>query len=182
MYEGKQAMRDRFEPQSRKGKYQAEFQAQKKKQSEEWPNFAQDLQNVADKVFPHLQAEARDQLALIHYLSQIENPQLEFGVKQQKPENLDAAMSATLEMESYLPSKMTALETAGTNFECPAETTTAVASATTAEGLESTSSLIKQLLERMDRMELELQQSKQTQASLEEWSLIANHKGSLLEL
>ena len=60
-YEGvKQAMLDRFEPQSRKGRYQAEFQARRKIQSEGWANFAQDLQNLADKVFPHLQAEARD--------------------------------------------------------------------------------------------------------------------------
>ena len=51
---------DRFEPQSRKGRYQAEFQARRKIQSKGWANFAQDLQNLADKAFPHLQAEARD--------------------------------------------------------------------------------------------------------------------------
>ena len=45
-YEGvKRAMRDRL-PQSRKGRYQAEFQARRKKQSEGWADFAQDLQNL----------------------------------------------------------------------------------------------------------------------------------------
>ena len=65
-------------------------------QAEGWANFAQDLQNLADKAFPHLQAKTRDQLALAHYLFQIENSQLAFSVKQQKPANLDAPVSANL--------------------------------------------------------------------------------------
>ncbi len=105
------------------------------------------MQNLADKAFPHLQAEARDQLALTHYLSQIENLQLAFSVKQQKPANLDTAVSATLEMESYLPSKVTTLRTAGTDLEYPTETKPVIASATTKGDSESTSHLMKQLLE-----------------------------------
>ena len=79
----KQAMKDRFkfEPQSRKGRYQAEFQSWRKKQCKGWADFAQDLQSLADKVFPHLPGEARYKLALTHYLSQIENIQLGFSVK-----------------------------------------------------------------------------------------------------
>ena len=161
-YDGvKQAMQDRFEPPSRKGRYQVEFHARRKVQAKGWANFAQDLQNLADKAFPHLQAEARDQLALTHYLAQIENPQLAFSVKQQKPANLDAAVSATLEMESYLPSK---LMTARTDLEGSTKTDT-VTAASTKEDLESTSHLMKQLLERMGRMEVELHQSKQIQLS-----------------
>ena len=161
-YDGvKRAMQDRFEPPSRKGRYKVEFHARRKVQAEGWANFAQDLQNLADKAFPHLQAEARDQLALTHYLAQIENPQLAFSVKQQKPANLDAAVSATLEMESYLPSK---LMTARTDLEGSTKTDT-VTAASTKEDLESTSHLMKQLLERMGRMEVELNQSKQIQLS-----------------
>ena len=157
----KRAMQDRFEPPSRKGRYQAEFHTRRKVQAEGWANFAQDLQNLADKAFPHLQAEARYQLALTHYLAQIENPQLAFSVKQQKPANLHAAVSATLEMESYLLSKLT---TARTDLEGPTKTDT-VTAASTKEDQESTSHLMKQLLERMGRMEVELHQSKQIQSS-----------------
>ena len=74
-------------------------------------------------------------------------------------------MSATLEMESYLPSKVTTLRTARTDLECPTETKTVIASATTKGDSESTSHLMKQLLEQMDRMEVELRQSKQVQPS-----------------
>ena len=67
------AMKDQFKPESRKGRYQAEFQACRKKPSEGWANFTQDLQILMDKAFPHLQAEACEQMALTHYLSQIKN-------------------------------------------------------------------------------------------------------------
>ena len=43
---------NRFEPESRKGRYQAEFQVRRKKASEGWANFAQDLQILVDKAFP----------------------------------------------------------------------------------------------------------------------------------
>ena len=70
------AMKDRFEPESRKRRYQAEFQARRNKPAKGWTDFAQDLQVLVDKAFPHLQAEAREQMALTHYLAQIDNSQL----------------------------------------------------------------------------------------------------------
>ena len=73
-------------------------------------------------------------------------------------------MTATLEMESYLPSKMMTLGTAATDVEHPTEKPTVTAAAVTSVGPESTSGLMKQLLERMDRMEVELRQSRQIQA------------------
>ena len=75
-------------------------------------------------------------------------------------------MSATLEMESYLPSKLTTARAdleglTKTDTVTAAATTTVTAAATTKEDLESTSHLMKQLLERMGRMELKLHHSKQ---------------------
>ena len=95
-------MKENFEPDSQKGRYQAEFQTCRKKLSEGWAEYAQDLQILVDKAFLHLQAEAREQIALTHYLGQIDNAQLAFSVKQQKPTTLDSAVSATLEIEYYL--------------------------------------------------------------------------------
>jgi len=45
---------------------------------------------------------ARQQLALQRYLSQLENEQVAFNVRQRKPRSIEAAVSATLECESYL--------------------------------------------------------------------------------
>ena len=95
------ALSDRFEPASQKTRYQAEFQSRKKKPSEGWADFADDLQALVDKAYPSLQPEARESLALNSYLQQLSHPQVAFRVWQTCPESLDAAVTATLEMESY---------------------------------------------------------------------------------
>jgi len=61
----------------------------------------QDLQLLVEKAYPQLEAEACEQMALTQYLSQINNVQLAFSIKQQKPSNLDAAVTATLEMNYF---------------------------------------------------------------------------------
>ena len=55
-----------------------------------------------DKAYLDLEANAREQLALSHYLSRLHNPQVGFAVKQQRPRKLDEAVRITLEVESYL--------------------------------------------------------------------------------
>ena len=48
-----------------------------------------------------LDDEARQQLALQQYLSQLDNEQVAFRVKQRKPKSNEAAVGATLELKSY---------------------------------------------------------------------------------
>ena len=79
----KEALTERFEPKSRKTRYQAEFQARKKKPSEGWADFADDLQSLAEKAYPTLQHEARELLAINAYLQQLTQPQVAFCVKRQ---------------------------------------------------------------------------------------------------
>ena len=43
------ALKERYEPQSRKTRYQAEFQARRKKPNEGWADFAEDLQALIEK-------------------------------------------------------------------------------------------------------------------------------------
>ena len=100
----KKALKERFEPSSRKGRYQAELQARRKQKSEGWTDFADDLRLLADKAFPDLQEEAKDTLVLTYYLQQLDNPQLALTVRQHHPTTLDAAISAMLEIETYVTS------------------------------------------------------------------------------
>ena len=95
------ALQERFEPKSRKARYHAEFEARRKKRSEGWADFAEDLQSLADKAFSELEPAARECLALQSYLRQLDQPQVAFSVKQRQPKTLDEAVAATLEMESY---------------------------------------------------------------------------------
>jgi len=96
------ALRERFEPESHKDLYFAEFQTRCKSKKESWPEFGEDLRVLVDKVYPGLDDEACQQLALQKYLSQLDNEQVAFSVKQGKPRTIEAAVSVTLECESYL--------------------------------------------------------------------------------
>ena len=60
-----------------------------------------------DKAYPSLNDMARQQLALHKYLSQLENEQVAFNVRQRKPKTIEAAVGATLECESYLVKPVT---------------------------------------------------------------------------
>ena len=57
---------------------------------------------LVDRAYPSLEDEARQQLALQRYLSQLDNEQVAFSIKQGKPRTIEAAVGATLECESYL--------------------------------------------------------------------------------
>ena len=103
----REALRARFEPDSRYTRYQAEFQLRRKKAGEGWADFADDLRSLADKAYPTLQEEARERLAINAYLAQLPQSQVSFSVRQKQPSTLDEAVAATLEMESYLPLQST---------------------------------------------------------------------------
>ncbi len=58
------ALKERFEPASRKGRYQAgEFQTKRKKKTEGWADYAEDLRSLAGKAYPELDENAREQFA-----------------------------------------------------------------------------------------------------------------------
>lgn len=96
------ALKERFEPTIQKTRFQAELQTRRRKKGEDWADLADDLRRLADKAYPDLEDKARERLALNAYLGLLDNPQVAFGVKQKSPGTLDAAIAATLELESYL--------------------------------------------------------------------------------
>ena len=73
-----------------------------KKREEGWAEFSEDLHVLSEKAYLALQPQAHECLAVNLYLKQISNPQVAFAVRQKQPENLDDAVTATLEMESYV--------------------------------------------------------------------------------
>ena len=93
------ALQVQFHPKSQRTRYQVEVQIRRKKANEGWADFADDFKAHADKEYPTLQEEARDQLGIIAFLQQ---PQIAFSVKQKRQKSLDDAVAATLQMESYL--------------------------------------------------------------------------------
>ena len=103
----KAALRVRFEPESKQSRYRAELETRQKKREEGWADFAEDLRVLSEKAYPQLQPQARECLALTAFLKQISNPQVAFAVRQKQPGNLDEAVTAALEMESYVDQSRT---------------------------------------------------------------------------
>ena len=86
------ALQKRFAPDSRRELYVAELNTRKKRRDEDWASFGDALRVLSDRAYP----------ALNQYLSQIEDSQVAFGVKQKRPSNVEEAVAATIELESYL--------------------------------------------------------------------------------
>ena len=93
-------LKERFEPASQCAMYEAEFHSRRKRPTEDWAAFGEDLKTLSDKAFPDLEVAARERLAVTQFLGQLD-PQLSFSVRQTKPKTITTAITATLEMESY---------------------------------------------------------------------------------
>ncbi len=65
------ALKERFEPPSRRTRDQAELQTRRRKKDESWADLADNLRLLADKAYPDLEDKARERLA---YLALLENP------------------------------------------------------------------------------------------------------------
>ena len=74
----------------------------KKRRDEDWASFGDALRVLSDRAYPDLDDKAKERLSLNQYLSQIEDSQVAFGVKQKRPSNVEEAVAASIELESYL--------------------------------------------------------------------------------
>ena len=144
------ALRERFEPATKKELYLAEFQTWFKRANEGWAAFAEDLKVLADKAFPQLPNDAKEQLALNRYLIQLTDNQIAFNVRQKRPRTLDEAVSVTLELESYLvPSSLLSTQSPVSQLPTPQVV------AGVRESQETMMNMLSKMMERLDKLELE---------------------------
>ena len=147
----KKALQERFEPSCRKERYQAQFQTRKKKKEEGWADFADSLRTLVDKAYPDLEDNAKEQLALNHFVSQIENCQVAFSVRQKRPKTVDEVVSATLEMEAYIDVK--------TISSVVAEVDDVTTDPLAVNGVTSSmAELMKQCIDRLEKLEMKVSQ------------------------
>ena len=142
-----EALRERFDPRSKRELYLVELLGRKKRRGEDWATFAEDLKTLVDKAYPELQDDAKEQLALTHYLGQLKQQQLAFSVKQRRPKSVDEAVSATLEMESYLVPK------GGRVAQVTEDLTPAEPVAAVRDRQDAVMTLLQQVVQRMDQLE-----------------------------
>ena len=134
------AFKQRFELDSKQKLYRAELTTRARQREKDWATYGDVLRTLADKVYSDLEEKVRKHLALGQFLSNIDNPQVAFGVRQKCPETLDAAVMMTIELESYL--KITTTPTP------------VVAAATVADESEPLSKALQLLNERLDKLEV----------------------------
>ena len=151
------ALKRRFEPDSKRELYIAEFQARRKGKSETWVDFAEDLRRLADRAYSDLQEEAKEKLSLNRYLDQIADSQVSFGVKQSHPRNLDDAVAAILELESFKNIRPSGIKVAQVQSDRSPMSTgreeATVGAIGPPESKQSTEELLKAVLQRLERLE-----------------------------
>ena len=148
---------------SRQTRFQAEFQTHKRKRTEGWATYAEDLKTLVEKAFPDIGDDAREQLALTRYMDQLDQPQVAFAVRQSRPKTLDDAVSTTLEMELYVSLSRgqgeapTKLNVGAVNDEPTVSAETKVVAAVHQD---TNTQLLQQLLQRMEKLETDISRSK----------------------
>eukprot|EP00731_Ephydatia_muelleri_P035045 Em0093g14a len=141
----KKALKERFEPASQTARYLAEFENRRKKKTEGWADFAEDLRSLVEKAYPALQEEAKAQIALSHYLRHLDQPMTSFSVKQRTPKSLDEAIESGAVGVPLMDSK--------THPEVEEAEIGTVASRSSSQLQDG---LVHQLLQRLDKIEHEL--------------------------
>ena len=100
----KECPQKRFEPSCRKERHRAELQTVRRKKDEGWAYVAENWPTRVTLIWK--KRPKNISLLIINvFLSRIDYPQVAFSVKQKQPASLDEAVSATLEMESYVHCK-----------------------------------------------------------------------------
>ena len=101
--------------------------------------------------------EAQRLLALNHFLANIDNPQLAFGVRQRAPKTLDEAVAAILELETYLKPRPTTVGSVET-FDPIVDDVIAATGGRGAGGSGggAQQDVMQKVLERLEKIELQL--------------------------
>ena len=162
-----EALKERFEPGSKRELHVVEFHARRKGRTESWADFAEDIKTLADKAYPDLEDAARERLSLNRYLEQLGDPQVAFGVKQSRPKSLDEAVTATLELESYKVSAPTAtvsqVAPGHGDVEAISEPTASATVVGSIGGRENpTDRLLQTILRKVERLESRVSELEQT--------------------
>jgi len=98
----KEALYNRFEPEFKLELYRVELEKRVKLDDESWADYGDSLSQLTSKAFPTLQDKAQEQIALNYYMNQLNDPRISLAVKQRQPVDIREAVSATIELQSYL--------------------------------------------------------------------------------
>ena len=94
-------LRSRFGSLDMEEKYQAELQCRRRKADETLRELAQDIRRLMMLAYPGDRSDMAERLAKEHFVCALDDPELEFRVREKEPQTLDAALKAAQRLEVF---------------------------------------------------------------------------------
>ncbi|KRX13722.1 hypothetical protein T07_10265 [Trichinella nelsoni] len=96
------SMKERLDPLSNAAVYCAELENRKRRAKESWSDIGRDIRHLVEKAYLTLSDDAKDVIGLDKFLNTLDRPELVLLVKQRNPKNIEEAVRAALEVESFM--------------------------------------------------------------------------------
>ncbi|OUC41112.1 hypothetical protein D917_03617 [Trichinella nativa] len=96
------SLKERLDPPRNAAVYRAELENRKRRAQESWSDIGRDIRHLVEKTYPTLSDDAKDIIGLDKFLSTLDRPELVLLMKQRNPKNIEEAVRAALEVESFM--------------------------------------------------------------------------------
>ena len=146
-----EALKERFEPTSRRDLYLADLTTRRRRPQESWAKYAEALRVLSEKAYPKLSTKATEQFALTQLIAGVTESQVSFAVKQRMPKTLDEAVTVIMQTEAHF----TAARVASTTQEEP----TVGANAVNTKKRDALLDVVSNLAEKIEKLEARLDHS-----------------------
>ncbi|KRX40353.1 Retrovirus-related Pol polyprotein from transposon 17.6 [Trichinella murrelli] len=96
------SLKERLDPPRKAAVYRAELENRRRRARESWSDIGRDIRRLVEKAYLTLSDDAKDIIGLDKFLSTLDRPELVLLVKQRNPKNIEEAVRAALEVESFI--------------------------------------------------------------------------------
>lgn len=96
------ALTDRFEPSNQSELYRCQIKSRLRNKTETLSELGQEIKRLVRMAYPQATIEVREQLAKDSFIDALNDSDLQWPVRQGRPETVDDAVQLALEYESYL--------------------------------------------------------------------------------
>ncbi|KRX69798.1 hypothetical protein T06_924 [Trichinella sp. T6] len=96
------SLKERLDPLSNAAVYCDELENRKRRAKDSWSDIGRDIRHLVEKAYMTLSHDAKDVIGLDKFLNTLDRPELVLLVKQRNLKNIEEAVRAALEVESFM--------------------------------------------------------------------------------
>ncbi|KRZ97013.1 hypothetical protein T08_1446 [Trichinella sp. T8] len=96
------SLKERLDPLSNAAVYCNELENRRRRARESWSDIGRDIRHLVEKAYLTLSDDAKDVIGLDKFLNTLDRTELVLLVKQRNPKNIEEAVRAALEVESFM--------------------------------------------------------------------------------